>query len=212
MRRPIEDSIQTKEDILDAAFDCFYENGFEATSLEAIAKRANVTRGAVYWHFTNKKELYKNVVERTLSRADVVSVCAHQLDVNLPYQKRIHEVFWFAVEDRREMDFIYKSINLASQKEEFKDVLEKIQYEKIKLFRYFVEETSLYLRENHKVGIEAEDYASALFLLFEGLFLTKNISVGVQIDRKSVEIYVDLVIREIIASENSENQHAQIFT
>ncbi len=198
MRRPIEDSIQTKEDIIDAAFDCFYDNGFEGTSLEAIAKKANVTRGAVYWHFTNKKELYKNVLDLALSKADVVSACAHQLDVNLPYQKRIHEVFWFAIEERREMDFIYKTLNFASQKEEFKDVLEKIQYEKIKLFRYFVEETSLYLRENNKQSTEAENFASALFLLFEGLFLTKNISVGVQIDKKTVAKYVDLIMREIL--------------
>ena len=51
MRRKKEDMLITKEQILNAALDCFFEKGYEATSLEEIATRANVTRGAIYWHF-----------------------------------------------------------------------------------------------------------------------------------------------------------------
>lgn len=44
MRRKKEEMLVTKEQILNAAFDCFFEKGFEATTLEEIAKRAGVTR------------------------------------------------------------------------------------------------------------------------------------------------------------------------
>lgn len=63
-RRTKEDAQSTREGILDAAEDCFRENGLYRTSLEAIAARAGVTRGAVYWHFKNKAEVLDAVISR----------------------------------------------------------------------------------------------------------------------------------------------------
>ena len=63
-RRTKEDALETREAILDAAEDCFLEQGLSRTGLEAIAARAGVTRGAVYWHFKNKDEVLEAVVNR----------------------------------------------------------------------------------------------------------------------------------------------------
>jgi len=63
-RRKKADALVTREGILDAAEDCLLEHGYARTSLEAIAKRAGVTRGAVYWHFRNKAEVLGEVINR----------------------------------------------------------------------------------------------------------------------------------------------------
>ena len=63
-RRTKEDAQATREGILDAAEDCFREKGLSGTSLEAIAARAGVTRGAVYWHFKNKAEVLEAMISR----------------------------------------------------------------------------------------------------------------------------------------------------
>lgn len=63
-RRTREDALVTREGILDAAEDCLLEHGLARTSLEAIAGRAGVTRGAVYWHFRNKAEVVEAVINR----------------------------------------------------------------------------------------------------------------------------------------------------
>lgn len=63
-RRTKEDAQATREGILDAAEECFREKGLSGTSLEAIAVRAGVTRGAVYWHFRNKAEVLEGVINR----------------------------------------------------------------------------------------------------------------------------------------------------
>ena len=63
-RRTKEDAQATREGILDAAEDCFREKGLSGTSLEAIAVRAGVTRGAVYWHFKNKAEVLEAMINR----------------------------------------------------------------------------------------------------------------------------------------------------
>ncbi len=63
-RKTKEDAQETREGILDAAEDCLLESGVARTSLEAIATRAGVTRGAVYWHFNNKAEVVDAVINR----------------------------------------------------------------------------------------------------------------------------------------------------
>jgi len=55
---------QTRSRILDAAERLFYEQGVGKTSLEEIAAAADVTRGAVYWHFRNKADLFLALHER----------------------------------------------------------------------------------------------------------------------------------------------------
>ncbi len=52
-----EGALQTKKQILSAALDLFTELGYEKTSLSDIARKANVTRGAIYWHFEDKGEI-----------------------------------------------------------------------------------------------------------------------------------------------------------
>lgn len=63
-RKTKSEAQETRENILDAAEDCLLELGVARTSLEAIATRAGVTRGAVYWHFKNKAEVVDEVINR----------------------------------------------------------------------------------------------------------------------------------------------------
>lgn len=54
-----EEAEKTRTKILDAAFDIFTRKGFVRTTLHDIAAAAGVTRGAIYWHFKDKSELFK---------------------------------------------------------------------------------------------------------------------------------------------------------
>lgn len=64
VRRTKEDAEKTKEMLLDAAEEVFDRKGVSAASLEEIARTAGVTRGAVYWHFTNKQDLFEAMHQR----------------------------------------------------------------------------------------------------------------------------------------------------
>lgn len=57
-RRTKAEAEQTREQILDAAEGVFLERGVARASLEEIAQTAGVTRGAVYWHFRNKADVF----------------------------------------------------------------------------------------------------------------------------------------------------------
>ncbi|MBN7770357.1 TetR family transcriptional regulator [Marinobacter daepoensis] len=54
----------TRESILDAAESVFTDKGVARASLEEIARTAGVTRGAVYWHFRNKKDILDAMLNR----------------------------------------------------------------------------------------------------------------------------------------------------
>lgn len=59
-----EQALETRDRILNAAEDVFYEKGVSSTSLADIAKSADVTRGAIYWHFKNKSDLFDAMCDR----------------------------------------------------------------------------------------------------------------------------------------------------
>ncbi|UQX89342.1 TetR/AcrR family transcriptional regulator [Jatrophihabitans telluris] len=59
---------QRREQLLDVGRALFAEKGFEATSIEEIAARANVSKPVVYEHFGGKEGLYAVVVDREMRR------------------------------------------------------------------------------------------------------------------------------------------------
>jgi AcrR family transcriptional regulator len=55
---------ETRERVLTAAARVFARRGFDATSLEAIADEAGFSRGAVYYNFADKEELFLELLDR----------------------------------------------------------------------------------------------------------------------------------------------------
>ncbi|MFZ2294931.1 MAG: TetR family transcriptional regulator [Polaromonas sp.] len=63
-RRTKEEAQETRSKLLDAAECLFQAQGVSGTSLQDIATRAGTTRGAVYWHFKDKADLFNAMMER----------------------------------------------------------------------------------------------------------------------------------------------------
>jgi len=70
VRRTKEEALETRASILDAAEKVFFEKGVSRTSLADIAQAAGVTRGAIYWHFANKGDLFNEMFDRVLLPLD----------------------------------------------------------------------------------------------------------------------------------------------
>ncbi len=68
-RRREEYAEATRRALLDAAREVFAADGYAAGSLDHIAQRARVTKGAVYHHFTDKEALFAAVVAELEARA-----------------------------------------------------------------------------------------------------------------------------------------------
>ena len=68
MKRTKEDAQQTREQLLRSAERLFAEKGLSSASLMEIVQDAGLSRGAAYWHFKNKEDLYVEVIRQSLDR------------------------------------------------------------------------------------------------------------------------------------------------
>jgi AcrR family transcriptional regulator len=59
-----QQSEQTREALLSRCLRLFAERGFSSTSVDDIATAAGVTKGAMYWHFTSKDEIFLTILDR----------------------------------------------------------------------------------------------------------------------------------------------------
>jgi TetR/AcrR family acrAB operon transcriptional repressor len=60
--------VESRRDLMQVAIDCFARYGFQATSIDRIAKAAGVTKGALYYHFADKEELLFAAVKNRIGQ------------------------------------------------------------------------------------------------------------------------------------------------
>jgi Transcriptional regulator len=75
---------ETKEYIIDQAFELFLIRSYEAVSISDISTAIGLTKGALYHHFTNKEELFKAVLDKYLvfteTEGDVTKVSLEEFN------------------------------------------------------------------------------------------------------------------------------------
>ena len=88
-RKTKEEANETRDSILQAAVEVFYSQGVAKGSLEEIAEAAGVTRGAVYWHFKNKMDIFSALYERMHVSVMEGLICRLDKDTEDPLQDLI---------------------------------------------------------------------------------------------------------------------------
>jgi len=107
-RKTAAEAERTRQRIIEAAAEVFASQGVPDTTLEQIARRAGVTRGAVYWHFKDKQDLLRNVlssiehplelafsVETDLDHAWELMIAAMVDAVSLRSSRQLSEILIF---------------------------------------------------------------------------------------------------------------------
>jgi len=72
MKRTKEEAAVTRATVLKAALSVFSAKGYAAATLDDVAKAAKVTRGAIYWHFKSKADLYNTLTQELSTRGATV--------------------------------------------------------------------------------------------------------------------------------------------
>jgi len=104
MRRTKEEAAITREQLLKKALAAFSKKGYAATTLEDIAREAEVTRGAIYWHFGSKAELYNTLIREYSSRGGaIMQQAASEGGTLLDILRRVFVRQLQAIEDNRDL-------------------------------------------------------------------------------------------------------------
>ena len=128
-RKTKEEALATRAQIIDAARRVFHAEGVNRSTLDKVAKAANVTRGAVYWHFANKAELFLAVKRTYTSEFDQLqSLLAHgseqaPLEALAAY---LHALFLALLNDTAARETFEIILLRCEYVEEFNEVLQII--------------------------------------------------------------------------------------
>lgn len=112
-----EQSNQTREQIVTAAVELFADKGYHETSMAAIAERAHVGKGTLYWHFQSKDELFKQILTEKGERLfDAIHTLVHQ---PIPPTEILRELIRiklnFAAQEKDLSKILLKSVQFADQ-------------------------------------------------------------------------------------------------
>ncbi|MGI4779899.1 MAG: TetR family transcriptional regulator [Janthinobacterium lividum] len=124
-RHTKEEALATRHRLLDAAEVLFQAQGVSQTSLQQIAQHAGATRGAIYWHFKDKADLFNAMMERVklpleaaaqksveadqepLGAVETMLIAALELMTADPQVRRVFEVATHKVEYTTEMQSVH---------------------------------------------------------------------------------------------------------
>ena len=131
-RRTKEAAAETRASLLDAAEHLFLKQGVSNTSLAQIAAAAGATRGAIYWHFKDKADLFNAMMER----------------VTLPFETAADELLTEEDPLQAMRDHALETMNLLVNDEQLQRVLTVAM-----MMVELVPEHSL-IRARHELGAE----------------------------------------------------------
>ncbi len=159
--------------ILDAAIECFADKGYHGTSIDDIASRSNLSKGAIYHHFESKREILLAMFEEW--SADLLArwrSIGKKSDPLKALGQSAQEALDL-VEDV--VPLSRAGLELCSQAVRDDDLRRRIAAVYADSRRYLtglIEEA----RQQGLVGnVKAQPLATALIAMFEGLFLLKAI-------------------------------------
>ena len=84
VKKTKEEAQETRNRLLDTAEEVFHCKGVSQTTLNDIASAAGMTRGAIYWHFKNKVDLFNAMCDRVTLPMETMTEASAGEDVEDP--------------------------------------------------------------------------------------------------------------------------------
>lgn len=99
-RRREREKEQRRNAILRAARKEFFEKGFRPVTVDSIARRAELSKGAIYLYFKSKEEIYAQILLRDIDkfheRAETVLDSSKSASDNLRQYAEVYAAFFFS--------------------------------------------------------------------------------------------------------------------
>lgn len=107
-------TIDRKAEIIKAATQSFSLYGYKNTTMDQVARLANVGKGTIYTFFKNKEELFNEIVITLID--DMQAAANEVIDQTLSFRENVHQAVYKMLEYRREHQL---TIKLFQEKRDF---------------------------------------------------------------------------------------------
>ncbi len=212
-RKTKEDAEVTRKNLLSGALKVFSRQGYAAARLEDIAEEAGVTRGAIYWHFKNKADLYNTLVGETLSGIQsVVDRAVRQGGTFLEIQRRV----MIYLTTLPEVDEVYRAVmELTILKTGYEPELEEGLRTKKELSRQVEMELAGYFRMGIAIGEVRADLdpviaARSMLAYINGIMVNWLMDQQAFSLRQCAPALIDIYIRGIAARPYDVNVNVDL--
>ena len=184
----------TKNKILDAAFNVFVKNGFKDTTMSHIVKESGLSKGAIYHHYSSKKELFISLIDHweVYSFPDFYSGGSSGESAAKTLQ-RFADVVYATFNDKPHIFLAEIEFWALANKDKEINARSKILYDKIlKLFELVL---SKGIRNNEFRKIDTKIIAIELLSVFQGInwfcLFEEDPLVAKQYLKKSVDTIIE---------------------
>ena len=133
-RKTKADALRTRQHLIETAIVQFALHGVGNTTLNDIADAANVTRGAIYWHFENKTQLFNEVWGQQPPLRDLIqdrlTTCGGDNPLQNLREKLIAALQYIAEVPRQQalMQILYHKCEFHNDMISEQDIREKIGF------------------------------------------------------------------------------------
>ncbi|PXW94529.1 TetR family transcriptional regulator [Sphaerotilus hippei] len=181
-RRTKEEAAATRERLLDTAEAVFLEHGVTRATLQDIATAAGVTRGAIYWHFKDKAELFIAMMDRATMPCEAVTR-AEQMPEQADPLQLLFELTMTPLRALRDDERTRRVFTIAIHRTEYSADMQSAQQRQLDCINGYIADISALLRIARERGRIRDDFdiesgARGLFALVDGLLsqATLNLS------------------------------------
>jgi AcrR family transcriptional regulator len=126
----MNESLQTqrKEQILDAALHVLVQNGYEQARMDDVVQSSNLSKGAIYWYYKSKKEMYLDLVNFWVMRYSVI--LNHIVEEEASPSRQLKDLFQFFIDqyetDPQPFAALTEFWSMAQKDDEFNTKLQKV--------------------------------------------------------------------------------------
>ena len=189
--------LQRKAQILDAALAVIVQKGYENSRMDDIVALSKMSKGAIYWYYKSKKEIYLSLVNHWVHNYS--AVLNHIVDTDRSASDQLRSLFQYFTVQYEKDPVVFKALlefwSMAGRDPEFNDKLQKVYSEFVNLISTIIQQG---MDNGEFKNLDVDITAMSIMVNIEGimwftLFKLKNTSA-----RKYIQTISDFILSGLI--------------
>lgn len=187
--------VDRRHQVLQAATKSFSLFGYKATTMDQVAKIANVGKGTIYTFFTNKEELFDEILHDVMR--EMKQIAEREIRRDKPFFDNLHRVLDALLEFRSEHELFIK---LSQENRDFGTPQAGEGLEKIEsvVMEYLEREVEYAIRQGEIKPCDPQIVSVVMFRLY--IVLTTELNkIHTPLDKEQIKMYFQLFLAEGLA-------------
>ena len=189
--------LQRKAQILDAALAVIVQKGYENSRMDDIVVSSKMSKGAIYWYYKSKKEVYLSLVNHWVHNYS--AVLNHIVDTDRSASDQLRSLFQYFIVQYEKDPVVFKALlefwSMAGRDPEFNDKLQKVYSEFVNLISTIIQQG---MDNGEFKNLDLDITAMSIMVNIEGimwftLFKLKNTSA-----REYIQTISDFILSGLI--------------